>query len=166
MQKLGILHTLATRAVRISNNELGHLSKTLQNNGYNKKYIGTAFIRAKDRSNKDKNTRKDTGNNDRKEGATKVLLPYIEGMTNKIAKVSRKKQISTIFCPPTSLRNILDKTKDSVDPKLRMGIYSIPCSCGEVYIGETCRSIKLRLKEHCADTIHERTKKSTVAEHS
>ena len=58
-------------------------------------------------------------------------------MTDKIAKVLRKKQISTIICPPTSLRNILDKANDSVDPKLRMGIYSIPCSCGEVYIGET-----------------------------
>ena len=53
-----------------------------------------------------------------------------------------------------------------MDPKLKNGIYSIPCSCGELYIGETSRSIKLRLKEHCANTIHERTKKLAVAEHS
>ena len=171
-QNPGILHTLATRAVKILDNEhledeLGHLSKALQSNGYNKKDIGRAFKRAKDISNKDKNTKKDIGNNDmntKQEGATKVLLPYIQGMTDKISKVLRKKQISTVFCPPTSLRNILDKEKDPVDPKLRKGIYSIPCSCGEVYIGETSRSIKLRLKEHCVDTIHERTKKSVMAE--
>ena len=125
------IYTLATRAVRISYNEhledeLGHLSKSLQNNGYNKKYIGRAFIREKDRIN-NKNNRRDTGNNVRDEGTTKFLLPYIQGTTNKIAKVLRKKQISTIFCPPTSLRNILDKAKDPVDSKLRKGIYSIPC---------------------------------------
>ena len=168
MQKLRILHTLATRAVRISDNEhleeeLGHISKTLQNNGYNKKDIGREFRREKDRRNKDRNTRKNTGNNDRQEGATKVLLPYIQGTIDKIAKVLKKKQIRTFFCPPTSLRDILDKEKDSVDPKLRKGIYSMPCSCGEVYIGETGRSIKLRLKEHCVDTIHERTKNLVVA---
>ena len=82
LQKLGIIHTLATRAIRISykehlGEELGHLSKTLQNNGYNIKYIGRAFKRAKDRSNKNRNTWKNIGNCDRQEGATKVLLPYI-----------------------------------------------------------------------------------------
>ena len=142
-QKLGILHSLATWAVRISDNkhledELGHLSKALQNNGYNKKDIGT-FIRVKYKNNKHRNISKDTINHDKQEGVTKVLLPYIQGTTEKIDKVLRKKQISTIFCPPTSLRNILDRTKDLVDPKLRKDIYAIPCSCSEVYIGEIVR---------------------------
>ena len=28
------------------------------------------------------------------------------------------------------------------------GVYSIPCECGEVYIGQSGRSIQLRIKEH------------------
>jgi predicted GIY-YIG superfamily endonuclease len=41
-------------------------------------------------------------------------------------------------------------------------VYSIPCDCGKVYIGETGRSVQTRLKEHNADIIHGRTKKSTL----
>ena len=56
-QKQGIIHTLATWAVRISNkehleNEVGYLTKAIQNNGYIKKYIRRAFKREKDISNK------------------------------------------------------------------------------------------------------------------
>ena len=61
---------------------------------------------------------------------------------------------------------MLEKEKDPVDPMLKKGVYSFPCSCEEEYIGETRRSIKTRLKEHCADIKHERTKNSAVAEHS
>ena len=144
-KKMGIIHTLATRAVIISDNkhledELGDLSKSLQNNGYIKKDIRRKLKMEKYIRNK--NTKKNT----KQEDGAKVLLPYIQGTTNKISKVLRKSRINTIFFPPTSLRNILDREKGLIDPKLRKGIYSIPCSCGEVYIGETRRSIKLRLK--------------------
>jgi hypothetical protein len=50
--------------------------------------------------------------------------------------------------------------------EMRKGGYSIPCSCSKVYIGESGRSVKVRLKEHCADIIYDRTKKYSVAEHS
>ena len=61
---------------------------------------------------------------------------------------------------------MLDKAKDPIDPMLKNGVYSLPCSCDEEYIGETGRSIKTRLKEHCVDIKHERIKNSVVAEHS
>ena len=68
--------------------------------------------------------------------------------------------------PENSLRNLLDKSRHPIDPKLRKGIYSIPCSCGEKYIGEIGRAINIRIKEHCVDIRHERIKKSAIAEHS
>ena len=46
------------------------------------------------------------------------------------------------------------------------GVYKTPCSCGDAYIGETGRSIEIRLKEHSADLRHERIKNSAIAEHS
>ena len=44
--------------------------------------------------------------------------------------------------------------------------YGIPCSCGKVYIGETERSVQVRLKEHCANIFHGRSKTSAIAEYS
>ena len=54
----------------------------------------------------------------------------------------------------------------AIDPTFKKGIYSIPFSCGEIYIKETGCAIKNRIKEHCADIRHEQIKKSAIAEHS
>lgn len=61
---------------------------------------------------------------------------------------------------------MLDKEKDKINPKMKKGVYLIPYSCGDVYIGETCCSIKTRLREHCLDINHCRKKKLAVADHS
>jgi hypothetical protein len=45
------------------------------------------------------------------------------------------------------------------------GVYSIPCDCGEVYIGQTCWSIETRLKEHHRHIWLRHPDKSAVAEH-
>ena len=46
------------------------------------------------------------------------------------------------------------------------GVYSIPCECGRVYIGQSGRSIQLRIKEHDRHIGLEQPDKSAVAEHS
>ena len=46
------------------------------------------------------------------------------------------------------------------------GVYSIPCECGRVYIGQRRRSIQLRLKEHNRHIRLAKPDKSAVAEHS
>ena len=61
---------------------------------------------------------------------------------------------------------MLDKAKDPIDPKHNKCVYVIPCSCGKVYIGETERSVQVRLKEHCANIFHGRSKTSAIAEYS
>ena len=83
-----------------------------------------------------------------------VVLPYIQGTTDKVVKILRKRKIKIAFSPPNSLRNMLDKAKDPIDPKHKKGVYVIPCSCGRLYIGETGRSVQVRLKEHCAHIFH------------
>ena len=42
----------------------------------------------------------------------------------------------------------------------------IPCECGKAYIGEIGRSIKTRVKEHCANIRLNRTQKLALAQHS
>jgi hypothetical protein len=53
-------------------------------------------------------------------------------------------------------------TWDSKTP----GVYSMPCKCGEFYIGQTGHSIKTRVKEHQRHTRLQHPDKSTVAKHS
>jgi hypothetical protein len=46
------------------------------------------------------------------------------------------------------------------------GIYSIPCECGRVYIGQSGRSIQIRIKEHNRHIRLAQIDKSAVVEHS
>ena len=45
-------------------------------------------------------------------------------------------------------------------------VYGIPCSCGQVYIGETKRMLETRIKEHQAAARLGQFEKSAVAEHA
>ena len=59
----------------------------------------------------------------------------------------------------------MPRTTDA--PGLRTpGIYKMPCECGKVYIGQSGRSIQLRIKEHERHIRLFQPKKSAVAEHS
>jgi hypothetical protein len=55
--------------------------------------------------------------------------------------------------------------KDSLGLKTP-GVYSIQCECGRVYIGQSGRSIQLRIKEHNRLIKLAQPNKSAVAEHS
>ncbi len=45
-------------------------------------------------------------------------------------------------------------------------VYSIPCSCGEVYIGETTRRLEQRVKEHQDACKRGNEKVSAIVEHA
>ena len=46
------------------------------------------------------------------------------------------------------------------------GVYRIPCSCGDVYIGTTKRSANARIKEHERNCRLRQAENSALAEHS
>jgi hypothetical protein len=71
-----------------------------------------------------------------------------------------------VFKPYKTLKQLFRTAKDKSDPMLGPGVYQIPCSCGKSYIGQTGRTFKERLKEHIADTTHNRISKSSIAKHS
>ena len=56
--------------------------------------------------------------------------------------------------------------KDRVNEFQKPGVYHISCECGLVYIGETCRNLSLRLKEHKTNCEKDELEKSAVAKHS
>ena len=55
--------------------------------------------------------------------------------------------------------------KDSRDPKTCGGVYRIPCSCGNMNIGTTKRSVNTRIKEHDRHCCLRDTERSAVAQH-
>ena len=62
---------------------------------------------------------------------------------------------------------MLTKVKDTLPlGKQSNVVYHIPCSCGQVYIGETKRRLETRLKEHRDACEKGMMEKSAVAEHA
>jgi hypothetical protein len=73
-----------------------------------------------------------------------------------------------IECRPTFQRyeaSFLRPVKDDLGLKTP-GVHSIPCKCGQVYIGQTGCSIDTRIKEHHRHILLAHPDKSAAAEHS
>eukprot|EP00253_Pinus_taeda_P003009 PITA_03009 len=160
--QLGILSTLATCAVRISDEkslekEKAHLLDVFVKNGYSRHLGQKAFLKA----HKEPSIQKDP-----KDRVMGVHLPYIQGTTDKISKILKKHNVLATFRPLNTIRGSLRYVKYPIDPKDMKGVYVIPYSCGTPYIGETGRSINQRINEHSNDLRHGRAKSSALAEHA
>ena len=93
--------------------------------------------------------------NSRKESSEKnkgmVVLPYVHGTSEELARIFKKRQITSAMKPHSTLRTLLVHPKDKTDPK--EGVYTIDCAgCSKKYLGETKRKLKVRVKEHRTET--------------
>ena len=96
-----------------------------------------------------------------------AVLPYIRGVSELFRRCLEQQGIRTIFKSDTTIRSHLVQPKDTVDPAKQDGVvHKISCECGEVYIGETGRSMQERVKEHARDIRLARTLTSAVSEHA
>ena len=76
-----------------------------------------------------------------------------------------KHSTKSIALPPRKISSYLPPVQDA--PELRTpGLYKIPCEYGEVYIGQSGRSIHLQIKEHDRHIRLAQPDKSALAEHS
>ncbi|PSN29967.1 hypothetical protein C0J52_27938 [Blattella germanica] len=79
---------------------------------------------------------------------TPAFLPYIVRVTDRIGKILKKRDIRTVFNTSNKLHSRLVNVKDRPARLATAGIYSIPCSCGLLYIRQTGRTAEERRKEH------------------
>ena len=90
--------------------------------------------------------------NDIKEDNTKAITstPYVRGVSEKIKRICSKVGIGTMFRSGRILLSLLIKVKPRTDPTDATGeVYRIPCmDCDCSYIGEICKTLNVRLKEH------------------
>jgi hypothetical protein len=158
---MGVLNTMATREARISDKEhlkeeIDHLTKVFKKIGYKDRDIKKAI----DKKQRGTHTQNDQTSN------VKAFLPYIRGVTDKIAKVLKRKEIMTSFKPLITIRQRMKSIKDPIDNRQEKGIYKVSCSCGKCYIVETRRSFQVRIKEHEANIRKEHTHTSALEKHS
>ncbi len=74
--------------------------------------------------------------------------------------------IKTTFKSGKTLRSHT-KVKDTITITTELSIvYSIPCSCGKVCVGETTRRLEQRIKEHQDACKRGDEKVSAIAEHA
>jgi hypothetical protein len=115
--------------------ELDFLTKVFKKNGYSQQQIQRA-MKPTAQTIKTKNKLIST-----------AYLPYIQTTFGRLSRMLNKHNIESVTLPPKKIASYLPLVKEALRLKTP-GIYSIPCECGKVYIGESGRSIQHRIKEH------------------
>ena len=79
-----------------------------------------------------------------------MCLPYIQGLSEKLERVCTSLGVKAVFKPVRTLRQILMQVKTRIPEERKRGVvYEVPCKeCHQTYIGETKRTLKVRLSEH------------------
>ena len=157
-QRLGVGRSLLDRKDSIVTEEPDrkqeeeHIKKALRNNGYKDWAIQKLIKQQNDKNNKKKTTKKKTSEH-KPANRNIIVLPYMQGTTERLTKLFRSHNISTAVKPAKTLRRQLVHMKDKIDKDNTCDcVYEIPCkNCDQKYIGTTGRPLRVRLKEHKKD---------------
>jgi hypothetical protein len=71
-----------------------------------------------------------------------AYIPYTQATYGRLSRMLTKHNIKSIPLPPKKISNYLPPVKDAMGLKTP-SIYSIPCECGKVYIGQSGQSIQI-----------------------
>jgi hypothetical protein len=93
-----------------------------------------------------------------------AYIPYTQTTYGCLSRMLAKHNIKSVALPPRKIASYFPPVRDSLGLKTP-GVYSIPCKCGRVYIGQSGPSIQLRIKEHDRHIRLAQPDKSAVAEH-
>ena len=94
-----------------------------------------------------------------------AYIPYTQTTYGRLSRMMAKHIIKSVALPPRKIFNYLPPVTDALGLRTP-GIYSIPCECRSVYIGQSGWSIQLRIKAHNRHIKLAQPDKSAVAEHS
>ncbi|XP_071450011.1 uncharacterized protein [Hetaerina americana] len=140
-QRRAVLNTLFQRARVIADKnclpeEIDHLKTTFLQNRYSGREISLTLKRSFDPQAR-------TMKEEKEKPIARAYLPYVAS----ISRIVARHKIEVIHKPPGKIRNVLVRAMDPICLKTP-GIYQGPCTCGDLHIGETGRTIETRLKEH------------------
>lgn len=163
--KNSVVNTLVYRALTLCDeeyrqDELKHIEKALNNNGYPSNLVQKAVKKQTGKQSEDQEIELE----ERHKGVT--FMPYVRGVSDKICRLLNRAGVKTFYSRSAKLRDILSHPKDPLPKDHAPCVYSIPCSCGEQYIGQTKRPLKVRLSEHRSATNKGKKDHSALAEHA
>ena len=78
---------------------------------------------------------------DQHKGVT--FMPYVEGVSDKVCRFLNHAGVKTFYSRSAKLRVILSHPKDPQPKDHAPCVYCINCSCGDQYIGQIKRPLKL-----------------------
>ena len=141
--KRSVARTLLDRAKNIPStdadklSEVQHVVDALKINGYTDQFIRSC-----------QSTTVSTNQSQTSRGF--VTLPYLQGISEKIARTLNQFNINVAHKPVMTVGSILKKPKEKFSKDLSTGvIYKINCKdCDKVYIGQTSRALRSRTREH------------------
>jgi hypothetical protein len=76
-----------------------------------------------------------------------TYIPYTQTTYGRLSRMLAKHSIRSVAVPSRKIFSYLPPVKDALGLRTP-GIYSIPCECGKVYIGQSSTSIQIWIKEH------------------
>ena len=166
-QKLGVIRTLYDRKDSIVTEEAdktkeeGIIKQALTTCGY-PPWALDRVTHAREISKQNATSKKpSSANQDNNKGL--VVIPYAEGVSERVSRVFKKHGFSTALKPHRTLRSMVVHPKDKRNPEQSADmVYEIPCnSCAKTYVGETARIFKTRLGEHKKEAMKFDKKKYT-----
>ena len=90
----------------------------------------------------------------------------MQGVSERLARVFHKRNIRLYSKAGLTIRNLVVAPKDSLEVNEQCGaVYQYNCeTCGEIYIGETGRSLGERIEEH-EKSVNKRDGKLALSQH-
>ena len=94
-------------------------------------------------------------------------VPYVWGLSKKIEKTCAPLGVKVVFKPQSTLKQPLVRVKQKMPEEKKMEVvYQVPCKdCSKVYIGETKRTLKIRMAEH-KQAVQKGDEKNSIVVHS
>ena len=142
--------------------EEAKVRQALQRNGYTEKAIARAGRAVEKSIRRGPRQEPDT------QPSGFVTLPYIAGVTERLARILRSRNVCVTEKPHRTLRSQVVHPKNPVDSMDKRGaVYKVECGdCDAKYIGETKRTARVRISEHQRALRLDQPEKSAVAEHA
>lgn len=168
-QKQAAFHSMAHRLFHIpmeredfvaERNKIHHAAKL---NGYDECFVDR-ILRKHERKRHRENS---TTLKPEKDEKQRISIPFYPKITNAVQAALGKHDFHVVYKSNNTLKDLLCNAKDQTPPGEKSGIYQIPCkNCTSVYIGQTRRKFKVRLREHKNAVDNGRTNDSSVAAHT
>ena len=135
-----------------------HLPRVFVANGFPEKLVRKTLTKPQ---------RQQTCEPDEEEPPKTLQLPYVRGLSEKIEKACGPLGVKAIFKPQSTLKQQRVRVKLKMpEEKRKEVVYQVPCKdCPKAYIGETKRTLKIRISEH-KQAVKRGDEKNRIAVHT